>query len=160
MGELIDHPGLTPAVKGYPNYTQAKSYLVDFFKQGWSVKNHALHHFCYQHAPGLRVLVIRLVTGIFEVRAYPHASGENFLFEEALEVEEFRAWLFAYDYPTRQINYIAGSLGKGIKLYKRIRLDIEKKGKLAKADQGYLSIPHRGATAKAVITSDQLVIPW
>ncbi|GAI39585.1 unnamed protein product, partial [marine sediment metagenome] len=67
--------------------------------------------------------------------------------EEALKVEDFRAWLFALDYRTSRIYYITGSQRLGIEHYKGVKLGIKRKGKLAGASQGYLSAPRRGSTA-------------
>ncbi|GAI71858.1 unnamed protein product, partial [marine sediment metagenome] len=139
--ELIDHPELATDTPGYPNYAQAKSYLVDFLGQSKRAVYRTKHHACFQHSTTLRVLVIRLITGIFEVRAYPQASDTDFSFKELLKVNEFRAWLFAWDYRTRQIYYITGSQGESSELYELIKWDIEKKGKLSSASQSYLSIP-------------------
>ncbi|GAI60221.1 unnamed protein product [marine sediment metagenome] len=141
MTELIDHPGLAPDTPGYPNCSQAKSYLVDFLRRGKRSFYRTKHYACYQYDPALRVLVIRLVTGIFEVRAYPKASDTEFSFEEALKAAEFRAWLFAYDYRTGQINLITDSQGESTEIYKLIRLGIKTRGKLSYASQSYLSIP-------------------
>ncbi|GAI59511.1 unnamed protein product, partial [marine sediment metagenome] len=84
---------------------------------------------------------------ILEVRAYP-VDGYYFATnEEALKVEDFRAWLFAYDYRYRSIHYITGSQRVGIELYKLIKLGIKKKQKLATASQSYLSHLNRAHTA-------------
>ncbi|GAJ10554.1 unnamed protein product, partial [marine sediment metagenome] len=58
----------------------------------------------------------------------------------ALKAEEFRAWLFAYDYRTHSLYYITGSQRESIELYRLIKLGIKTKGKLSSASQRYLSI--------------------
>ncbi|GAH26819.1 unnamed protein product [marine sediment metagenome] len=144
MTELIDRLLIAFEVSRYPNYSQARAYLVNFLRRGKRAFIRTKRYAYYQHSPSLRVIVIRLVPGIFEVRAYP-VDGFCFVtLEEVLKAEDFRAWLFALDYRTSQINYITGSQREGIELYKLIRLGIKKKGKLASASQSYLSIPTQG----------------
>ncbi|GAI70369.1 unnamed protein product [marine sediment metagenome] len=140
MTKLLNRPRIAFGVSRYPNYAQARSYLVDFLGQSKRAVYRTNHYACYQHAPSLRVLVIRLVTGIFEVRAYSQAGNACFNFEEALKVKEFRAWLLAWDYRTRQTYLITDSQGESLELYELIRLGIKTEGKLSSASQRYLSI--------------------
>jgi len=130
------------AVSRYPNYAQAKAYLVNFLRHGRRAFLHTKRYAYYQPSGSLRVIVIRLRHGIFEVRAYPVDGYYVASIEQALAAEEFRAWLFALDYRNRSIYYITGSQREGIGLYKLIKQAIKSKRKLARASQAFLRLGH------------------
>ncbi|GAI79811.1 unnamed protein product, partial [marine sediment metagenome] len=147
-----------PLVSSYPNYAQAKAYLKNFLKHGRRAFIRTKRYAYYQHSPSLRVIVVYVKKNILEVRAYP---VDGFCFaniEEALRVEDFRAWLFVYDYRYRSINYITGSQREGIELYKLIKWGIKRKGNLARASYHYSSHPNRALPAPGVIASIHNVI--
>lgn len=127
----------------YPNYLQARAYLVNFLKHGRRAFIRTKRYAYYRHSPSLRVLVIYVVRNILEVRAYPGNGFPVVSIEEALRAEDFRGWLFAYDYRTRSIYYITGSQRQGIGLYKLIKQAIKSKRKLTRASRSYLSHPNR-----------------
>lgn len=140
MTELIDRLLIAFEVSKYPNYSQARAYLVNFLRRGRKAFIRTKRYAYYQHSPSLRVIVIRLVHGIFEVRAYPFDGLCFVTLEEVLKAEDFRAWLFALDYRTNRIYYINGSQRLGIEGYKGVKKAVSEQPKLAKADQTYLSI--------------------
>jgi len=139
MRVVSTQPRPAVAVSRYPNHAQAKAYLVNFLKHGRRAFIRTKRYAYYQHSSDLRVLVIYVARNILEVRAYP-VDGYHFAtIEEALRAEDFRGWLFAYDYRNHSIYYIAGTQRIGIELYKFVRLGIRKKGNMARASRAYLS---------------------
>ncbi|GAI63930.1 unnamed protein product, partial [marine sediment metagenome] len=97
MSSGIDLAKQRTLVSRYPNYAQAKAYLVNFLRHGRRAFIRTKHYAYYQHSPSLRVIVIYVKANILEVRAYP---VDGFMFanlDEALKAQDFRAWLFAYD---------------------------------------------------------------
>ncbi len=129
-------------VSKYPNYVQAKAYLKNFLKHGRRSFIRTNRYAYYQHSGSLRVIVIRLVHDIYEVRAYPTDGFLVESIEEALRAEDFRAWMFTYDYCNRSIYYITGTQRVGIDTYRQVKQAIKKKGKLARASRAYLSHPN------------------
>lgn len=127
----------TVGVSRYPNYAQARAYLVNFIRHGRRAFIRTKSYARYQHSPSLRVIVIYVAKNVLEVRAYPVDGFFFATIEEVLEAEEFRGWLFAYDYRTRSIYYITGSQRIGIELYKLVKAAIKQKRKLARASQSY-----------------------
>lgn len=141
MTTVAPPPTLGIELSRYPSYARARAYLVNFLKRGRRAFIRTKRYAYYQHSPSLRVIVIRLAPGIFEVRAYP-VDGYSFAtLDEARLAEDFRAWLFALDYRTRNIYYITGSQREGIYLYKLIRLAIRHKQSLARATPYYRTLP-------------------
>ncbi|GAH99342.1 unnamed protein product, partial [marine sediment metagenome] len=99
----VEEAPQTTGVSKYPNYPQAKAYLVNFLRHGRRAFLRTKRYAYYQHSSTLRTIVIRLAHDIYEVRSYP---VDGFMFanlEEALVAEDFRAWLFTYDYRNRSI---------------------------------------------------------
>ncbi len=147
MSWLVKPAEPRPLVSKYPNYAQARAYLVNFLRHGRKAFIRTKIYAYYQHSPSIRVLVIYVKRNILEVRAYP---VDGFVFasiEEALRAEDFRAWLFVYDYRYRSISYITGSQKEGIKLYKRIKQGVKSEGNLARASYHYSSHPNPARTA-------------
>lgn len=133
MTQVIDLPTPTAQVSRYPIYPQARAYLRNFLRRGRRAFLRTKRYAYYQHSPSIRVIVIRLIPGIFEVRAYP---VDGFCFaslEEALKADEFRAWLFALDDRYRKLYYIAGTQRVGTDLYALIKQALKLRGKLANA---------------------------
>ncbi|GAI60496.1 unnamed protein product [marine sediment metagenome] len=127
-------------VSKYPNYLQAKAYLRNFLRHGRRAFLRTKRYAYYQHSPTLRVIVIYVSKNILEVRAYP---VDGFLFatiEEAVRAEDFRGWLFTYDYRNRSIYYITGSQRVGIDNYRQVKRAIQKERELARASQAYLAL--------------------
>ena len=138
MTLVAPHPTLALGVSRYPSYPQAKAYLRNFLRRGRRAYFRTKGYARFKHSLSIEVIVKRQVPAIFEVRAYPWGNLYVSTLEEALAVEEFRAWLFAYDYRTRSTYYITGSQRVGINGYKAIKRAIKKKRKLATASHSYL----------------------
>ncbi len=129
-------------VSKYPNCAQARAYLRDFLKHGRRSFIRTDRYAYYQHSSSLRTIVIRLVHDIYEVRSYP---VDGFMFadlEEALAAEDFRGWIFSYDYHAKKISYFTGSQRIGIDNYRQVRQAIKKGRELARVSRAYLSHPN------------------
>ena len=118
MTQVIDHPAPSAQVSRYPIYPQAKAYLSNFLRHGRRALIRNKKYAYYQHSPTIRVLVIRLVHDIYEVRAYPWGELLVSTIEEALSIPQFVGWIFAYDYRTKRIAYITSTIRAGIDKYK------------------------------------------
>ena len=129
MTRVTPHPTQTLEVSRYPNYPQAKAYLVNFLKHGARAIIRTERYAYYQHSPSLRVIVIRLAHDIYEIRAYPWSALYVSTVDEALRIPEFMGWLFTLDYRTKHIAYIIGSQRAGIERYNQVRKAIRNKGK-------------------------------
>ncbi|MBA7581968.1 hypothetical protein ES708_23885 [subsurface metagenome] len=97
MSLVVEHAEQRAKVSKYPNYPQAKAYLVNFLKHGRRAFLRTKRYAYYQHSSSLRTIVIRLAHDIYEVRTYPIDGFCFATIEQALAAEEFRAWLFTYD---------------------------------------------------------------
>jgi len=147
MTRVATQPVPVVGISNYPNYAQARAYLKNFIRHGRRAFIRTKRYAYYQHSGSLRVIVILLAHDIYEVRAYPWSVLYVATIEQALAAEEFRAWLFAYDYHNRSIYYITGSQRVGIDNYRQVRQAIKKGQKLDRASQSYLSHPnHHHAT--------------
>jgi hypothetical protein len=135
MSEARPHPLLATQVSKYPNYPQAKAYLIDFLAHGRRAFFRTHRYAYYKHSLSIQIIVIHLKSGIYEVRAYPVDAFSVATLEKALKVHDFRAWLFTLDYRTRKIYYIAGSQKAGIERYKQVKQVIKTKPTLALASQ-------------------------
>jgi len=138
MSVAVEQARPRTEVSKYPNYVQAKAYLINFLRHGRRSFIHTKSYAYFQHSSSLRVVVIRLIRGVFEVRAYPMDSLYVATIKQALKVEDFRGWIFALDYRNRSIYYITGTQRVGCQLYKLIKQAIKSRRKLARASQAYL----------------------
>jgi len=119
----------------YPNYSQAKAYLLDYLGHGRRSFLRTRRHAYYQHSLSIHVIVMRLNRHLYEVRAYPVDAFIVATLEEALKVQDFRAWLFAYDRRNRTTYYIIGSQKVAIEHYNQAKRDIKNNRTLALASQ-------------------------
>ncbi|GAH69675.1 unnamed protein product, partial [marine sediment metagenome] len=131
MSVAVEDVRPTTLVSRYPNYAQARAYLANFIRHGRRAFLRTKSYAYYQHSPSLQVIVNYVARNILEVRAYPVDGFKVATIEEAQRAEDFRGWLFVYDYRTPSIHYITGSQREGIELYKLIRTAIRQKRKLA-----------------------------
>ncbi|MBA7670406.1 hypothetical protein ES703_78552 [subsurface metagenome] len=137
MTEAPAEPTLAAGPTKYPHWTQARAYLKKFLGRwrGW----HSKSHLCAKcrYSASLDIIVIRLAPNIFEVRAYPPDGFIVGSLEEALVVQDFRAWIFVNDPRTRSITYFWGSQKDGLEHYKLVAKAIRHEGTLARANSYY-----------------------
>ena len=121
----------------YPNYVQAKSYLVNFLGRGRRHYFKTSQYAKYQFSSTIGVIVICLAPHIYEVRAFPLDSFIVGSLEEAQAVDPFRGWIFAQDPRSRSTTYITGTMREGVELYNLHRKAIRHEATLTRADFYY-----------------------
>ncbi|GAI70099.1 unnamed protein product [marine sediment metagenome] len=137
MSEAQTQPVLTARVSKYPNYNQAEAYLKNFLRHGRRSFVRTKRYAYYQHSPSIRVILFRIAPDIYQVRAYPIDAFFFATLEEALKVQDFRAWLFTHDQRNRRTYYIIGSQRVGIERYNQAKRLIRSNPTLAQASQAY-----------------------
>ncbi len=142
MSVAVEQARPLAEVSEYPNYAQAKAYLKNYLRHGRRSFIHTKRYAYFQHSSLLRVIVIRLVRDIYEVRAYPMDTLYVATIEQALNAENFRAWILASDYRNHSIYYITGTQRVGTQLYKLIKQAIKSKRKLSRASLAYPLLHH------------------
>ncbi|GAI81822.1 unnamed protein product [marine sediment metagenome] len=159
MTKLINHPALALKVSQYPNYAQGLACLRNFLRGGRRAffRNNGMAYF--RHSSSLRIIVIRLVPHVYEVRAFPVGYFNVYGIKEALAVEEFRGWLFVLDPRTGRIYYMTGSQKEGVEFYKLIRLAIRHKGTLTKGGRFYQVLLRSSRATACVIAKRHKVTP-
>ncbi len=146
MSSAPSHPTLATQVSKYPTQSQAKVYLRDFLTGSVRAFLQTARYAYYQHSPSIRVIIIHLKRHIYEVRAYPVDAYFVSTLEEALKVQDFRAWLFTLDDLTRSIHYIIGSQRIGVQRYKQVKRAVKRNRTLVLASQSYPHLTKTRAT--------------
>ena len=137
MAKAQPRPTLAAHLSKYPIYGQARAYLKNFLRHGRRPFLRTKRYAYYRHSPTIQVIVIRLKPQIYEVRAYPVDGYYVATLEEALKVQDFRAWLFARDDRNRNVYYIIGSQAVGVEHYNQVKRAIKAKPTLALASRTY-----------------------